>query len=246
MGVPFSNDIFQYAVPGGEIVLQAMFETYLGSGMPQAVSSPSITITYSGGGSPLIGPTSSGLVTVNEATYTYTWAVAPSVIPADYSVTWSATGPSGALTIGQTVTIAALPSQVPGPGVYATAAQYSAWSGDATTPASVVTPALRRASEVIDLYAIGAVYETNADSMPTDPGVIDAFMRAACAQCQFEIANNDPALVKSQFAVTAVTGSVSQTRASAMTAQIMPPLAPRAAAIMRTVGILPSAPLVNW
>lgn len=245
MGVPFSNDIWQYAVPGGQIPLQAQFQTYLGSGVEQAVSDPLITIAPAAGGSALIGPTATGIVSSDSATFTYTWAVAPSVTPADYSVTWTATGPSGTITISQTVTVSALPTQVPGPGVYATLAQYQAWSGDTSTPSSVVTPALRRASEVIDLYSVGAVYEVNANSLPSDPSVIDAFMRATCAQAAFEMANNDPAHVKSQFVQTSM-GGVSQTRAPGAVMQITPPLAPQAAAIMRTVGILPSAPLLGW
>jgi hypothetical protein len=245
VGVPFSNDIFQYAVPGGQIVLQAQFQTYAGSGFEQAVTGTTITITPSAGGSALIGPTSTGIINVDGATYTYKWPVAANVIPADYAVLWSATGPGGTLTVSQTVTIAAFPAQTPGPGVYATASQYSAWSWDLITPASVITPALRRASEVLDLHFIGAVYAVNADGLPTDPPVIDAFMRACCAQCQYEVAQNDPALIKSQYVTTAM-GGVSQTRAGAFTAQTMPPLSPRAAAIMRVAGILPSAPLISW
>jgi hypothetical protein len=246
VGVPFSNDIWLYAVPGGQIVLQAGFETYLGSGFEQAVSSPSITITPAAGGSALIGPAGTGITEVDPATYTYAWNVATTVSPGDYAVLWSATGPSSTLQISQTVTISALVTQTPGPGVYATAAQYSAWSGDTSTPASVLTPALRRATETIDLYAIGAVYAVNADGLPTDPSVIDAFMRATCAQCAFELANNDPTLTKSQFSSTAISGSISQTRAGGATMQIQPPLAPRAATILRTVGVLPSAPLLGW
>jgi len=245
MGVPFSNEIFQYAVPGGQIVLAAQFQTYAGSGFEQAVSSPNITITSVSSGAVVVATTSTGIIAADSATFNYTWQPATTVAPGDYTVLWSATGPSGTLTLSQTVTISAPPSQTPGPGVYATVAQYQAWSGDTITPTSLVTPALRRCSEIIDLYVIGAVYATDPDGLPTDASTIDAFMRATCAQCAYELAVNDPAKIKTQYASTSM-GGVAQTRASGAQNQIMPPLAPQAAAIMRMTGILPSAPLVSW
>ena len=131
------------------------------------------------------------------------------------------------------------------PGVYASYPQYQAWSGDTWTPATLVGTALRRASEILDMYLIGAVYATDADSMPTDAGVIDVFMRAACAQCQFVLANNDLSWVKSQYSSVSM-GGVSQVRASSAQNQGVPPLAPMAAVILRTAGVLPGAPLVDW
>jgi hypothetical protein len=51
---------------------------------------------------------------------------------------------------------------------------------------------------MIDVALIGAVYPTDADGMPTNPEHTDVIMQAACAQAQFEIANDDPAHVKQQ------------------------------------------------
>jgi hypothetical protein len=104
---------------------------------------------------------------------------------------------------------------------------------------------MRRASEVIDRAMIGAVYRTDANSMPTDPGIMDVFMRATCAQCQFLLALNDPANVKSQYASTSM-GGVSQTRTANAQGQAFPPLAPQAAVILQTAGALPGAPLLGW
>ena len=102
--------------------------------------------------------------------------------PGSYSVIFTGTGPNGAITYTQAVVVASPPNPVPMPGVYATYPQYQDWSGDTWTPASLVSMQLRRASEVLDYYLKGAVYATDADSMPTDGGVIDVFMRACCAQ----------------------------------------------------------------
>jgi hypothetical protein len=129
--------------------------------------------------------------------------------------------------------------------VYASVAQYQAWSGDSLTPVQIVGVMLQRASEDIDMALVAAVYPVNANGMPTDPMVIDAFSRATCAQCQFLLADNDPAGIKRQYVSTSM-GGVSQTRAAAMTGMSMPPLGPRAAQILHVAGVLPSAPLISW
>lgn len=238
----YTLDVLQ----GGQITLTGRFYTYAGSGIPADVSSLTITITPASGSVPVIGPTPAGIVHASAGVYTYTWAVPLSTVPGDYTVLWQGTGTSGAAADGQVVTVAADPSGSPSPGVYATVAQYRAWSKDQGTPDAAVSMWLQRASEVMDATAlVGAVYATDDNSMPTDPMVIDCFMRACCAQAQFEIANNDPALVKDQYTSSNV-GGVALTRAAAATARSLPPLGPRALAILRTAGVLPAAPLINW
>jgi hypothetical protein len=242
---PDPTGIFQYVVPGGQVVLTAQFETFYGSDVEQAVSGTTITITAVTSGTVAVATTSAGITQNDPATFTYAWSVPTSTVPDDYTVLWAATGPNGAQTITQTVTCVPLPSPTPGPGVYATPAQYVAWSGDTSVPVWLLQTTLRRASEVIDAYAVGAVYETDADEMPTQPGVIDLFMRATCAQCQFELANDDPARVKSQYSSISV-GGVSRTRAPGALQQTAPPLAPQAAIILRTSGLLGTAVLISW
>lgn len=244
MSVPYTSDIYQAVQPGGQVTFQQMFETYYGSGLAQTVSGAQVAIAPVGG-SPVVGPTGTGLVTPDQATYTYAWTPALGTAAGDYTVTFTGTGPNGTITYTQAARVVLPPSPAPLPGVYATAAQYQAWSGDTVTPSALVVTALQRASEVLDMYLIGAVYATDADSMPTDAGVIDVFMRATCAQAQFILANNDPAFVKSQYSSVSM-GGVTQTRAASAQNQGVPPLAPMAAAILRTAGVLPGAPLVNW
>jgi hypothetical protein len=243
--VPYSSDLYQAVLPGGAVTFTVMFETSYASGLPQAVTGVTITITPNGGGTPVLGPTSTGIVPADSSHYSYQWLPSSSTMPGDYSVVWSATGASGTVTYTQAVTVAAFPAALPAPGVYASVAQYRAWSADQFTPDGLVTTALRRATEVIDRVLIGAVYATDADGMPTDAGVVNVFMRATCAQAQFILANNDFANVKSQYSSTSM-GGVSQTRASSAQNQVFPPVAPQAAAILQVAGVLPSAPLVNW
>jgi hypothetical protein len=243
--VPYSSDLYKAVLPGGAVTFTVMFETYYGSGLPQAVSNVSITITLNGNATAVLGPTSTGIVTAGNSNYSYQWLPAATVPPGDYLVLWSATGTSGTVTYTQAVTVAAPPAALPAPGAYASIAQYRSWSGDQFSPDDLVTTALRRATEVIDRVLIGAVYATDPDGMPTDAGVLNVFMRATCAQGQFILANNDFANVKSQYSSTSM-GGVSQTRAAAAQNQMFPPVAPQAAAILQVAGVLPSAPLVNW
>lgn len=244
MTVPYSSDIYQAVVPGGSVTFQQRFETTFGSGVSQPVSGVTVAITPARSTTPILGPTGTGVIGNGPAVYSYTWQPAVTVASGGYLVAFTGTGPAGAIVYTQAVVVASPPSPVPMPGVYATAAQYQEWSGDTITPATMVSVALRRASEILDYYLKGAVYATDADSMPTDAGVIDVFMRATCAQCQFMLANNDPAFVKSQYSNTNV-GGVSISRTAAAQGRV-PPLAPMAAVILGTAGVLPGAPLVNW
>ena len=243
MTVPFSTDLYQAVVPGGTITLTQMFETFLGSGQGQQVSGATITITRAG--VPVVGPTGTGLVSADLVTWTYTWTPARSAAAGDYLATFAGTGANGPIAYTQAVTVAAPPSLIPSPGTYASPADYQEWSGDTQTPQAQVGIMLRRATEVIDRALIGAAYATDANSMPSDPGIINVLMRATCAQCQFMLANNDPAAVKSQYSYTSQ-GGMQVSRAASAQGQVFPPLAPQAAAILQTAGALPGAALLGW
>lgn len=234
---------------GGQITLSQMFETYPGSGQGGTASGVTITIaaasTPGGGEGTPVATTPSGVQALSASQYQYVWTADPGQDAGDYLVTWAGTVAGVVLTYLQTVTVAAIPSGAPAPGVYATMAQYQQWSGDAVTPASVVGPMLMRASEAMDHYLIGAVYAVNANGMPTDPMVIDAFMRATCAQAAWMLADNDPTGVKRQYQSTSM-GGVALSRAQGATMNPFPPLGPQAAAVLHAAGILGSAALISW
>jgi hypothetical protein len=237
---------------GGQVVFTQLFETWIGSGQAAPAAGVTIAITApdtpgAGTGDPLPA-TSAGLVSVDGANYTYTWIAPAATAPGDYLVTWTGTGGAdGAtvLTYTQTVTVAAISSGLPAPGQYATPAQYMNWSGDTSTPYQVIMTNLMRASEDLDMALMGAVYTVNGSGQPTDPQVIDVFMRACCAQAQFLIADNDPAGVKRQYSQTNIAG-VQATRAKDMQALSLPPLCPRALQILHVSGVVPSAMLIAW
>lgn len=236
-------DLYQAVLPGGAVTFAVTFETSYGSGIPQQVTG--VTIAISSAGQLVLGPTAAGVTPAGTGAFTYQWLPSAAMPPGDYLVTWAGTGTSGVITYTQAVTVASPPSAIPAPGVYATVSQYQDWSGDTKTTAAQAGVALRRASEVIDRAMIGAVYATDADAMPSDPGVIGVLMRATCAQCQFMLANNDLANVKSQYAYTSQ-GGMQVSRAKSAQGHVFPPLAPHAAAILQAAGALPGAPLLGW
>lgn len=239
------SDVLQ----GAQITLSQLFETYPGSGQGGTASGVQIQVsaaTTAGGGSGTPVPaTSTGVVPLSVSLYQYVWSVGTGQTLGDYTVTWSGTVNGVLQTYISTVTVAAVGSGSPAPGVYASVAQYRAWSGDQFTPSDLVQVMLQRASEAMDHYLIGAVYATNGNGMPTDPMLIDVLMRATSAQCQFMLADNDPTGVKRQYSSTSM-GGVSTSRVAAMTAMPFPPLAPQAAAILHAAGVLGSAALINW
>ncbi|MDV5145932.1 hypothetical protein R1T08_17370 [Streptomyces sp. SBC-4] len=71
--------------------------------------------------------------------------------------------------------------------VYATAAQYEAYTGVSPAPADIGTR-LRRASAFLDVQVFRyCVYATDGSGMPTDALVLAAFSDAACAQAEWGI-----------------------------------------------------------
>lgn len=239
------SDVLQ----GAQITLTQMFETFPGSGLGGVASGVTVGITAAptpgaGEGTP-VAPTSAGVVGLSVSLYQFVWSCPAAQAVGDYLVTWTGTVAGTSETYVQAVTVAAIPSGTPAPGVYATVVAYRAWSGDQFTPDAMVSVALQRASEAMDHYLVGAVYRTNANGMPTDAMLIDTLSRATSAQCQFMLADNDLTGVKRQYSSTSM-GGVSTSRVASMTAMTFPPLAPQAAAILHVAGVLPSAALVNW
>lgn len=243
----FSADVW----PGGSATFVVVFETAVNSGIPVDASGVTITIAASGasdGGSGTpVQATSVGVVSQGNGNFRYVWSVPTSTLPGSYLVTWSGVRASDGATVTyqQAVTVAQPPAPAPLPGLYATVAQYRSKTGDQFTPDATVQQRLSLAAEQIDVALVGAVYGTDADGLPTDPGLADVLMRATCEQVRFLNAHNDDAQVKREYTSTNV-GGVSVSRAPQMLAPALPPIGPQALAILHVAGVLPSAPLVNW
>lgn len=247
---PYSNrssDVY----PGGLLDLIVQFEDSVNSGQACAASGVTIGITASGApdsgqGTP-VATTATGITELGMGLYQYNWSVPESTVPGTYLVTWTGVRASDSTTVTytQAAAVAPAPEAVPLPGVYASVAQYRAWSGDTWTPAQIIQTKLCRATEDIDVALVAAVYRTDADGMPLDPQLANVLVRAAAAQVQYLIAQNDDTGIKREYSSTSV-GGVTAVRSARMQGGALQPLAPRALAIMRVAGILPAAPLVNW
>lgn len=127
---------------GGQIVLQCMFETFVGSDQQTEAGGLTISIIAAtdntgqlvptaGSGTP-VPSTSDGITTVDSCLYTFTYNAAADQAPGDYLVTWSGTVAGVMQTWQQTITLPLTGS--PARGVYATVAQYRGEREDHATP----------------------------------------------------------------------------------------------------------------
>jgi hypothetical protein len=242
-------DQISQVVQGGQLTVQVMFETFVGSGFEAGAGDVTVEISAAavptGGEGTPVPVTSENVTTVDGSFYSYVFDCPADQPPGDYLVTWTGVVGGAPQTWTSTISVEAIPTGAPSPGVYATVAQYRAETEDQITPEMLVRKWLRKASKVIDHATIGAVYAHTPNGMPTDGIVIQAFMQATCAQAEFMIADNDPTGVKRQYQSTSM-GGVSLTRAQGTTGLVFPPLAPEAAMILHTAGVLGVAVLIDW
>lgn len=90
-------------LPGTTATLLVTFYAYPG-GPAVDVTGLTITITPTGGGAAVLGPTSAGIVAEVTGTYSYAWAIDASADAGTYIVSWDADGPVEAT---EAVTVAA-------------------------------------------------------------------------------------------------------------------------------------------
>jgi hypothetical protein len=230
MGSLLADQLSQL-MQGGQIVLQVMFETFVGSDQQAEAGGVTISITAAtdstgqpvptaGSGTP-VPATGDGITTIDSCLYTFTYAATADQAPGDYLVTWAGTVAGVVQTWQQTITITLPLTGAPAPGVYATVAQYRGEREDQATPDWLVSKEIRRASRIIRHATIGAVYDHTPNGMPAQGVTAQAFMEATCAQVEFNIADNDPTGVKRQYTSTSM-GGVSLTRAAQTAALTMP------------------------
>ncbi|MGW2932957.1 hypothetical protein ACWDA7_14065 [Streptomyces sp. NPDC001156] len=67
---------------------------------------------------------------------------------------------------------------------YATVDEFTAFLDPDSVPANAQR-LLDRASTKLDQLLMGAVYETDADGLPTDPALASVFREAVCLQAQY-------------------------------------------------------------
>jgi hypothetical protein len=126
---------------------------------------------------------------------------------------------------------------------YATPADYRRVTG--RTPPDDAIRKLVHASELLDDLLIGAVYDVDANNLPTDATVIDAFRRAVCYQVEWEAATGDSLGVTTVYPSVSI-GSVSLSRGGGAASSGSPydRAAPRTLSVLRTAGVLPLYPII--
>lgn len=129
--------------------------------------------------------------------------------------------------------------------VYATVADYRAWSLDTFTPDPRVGVLLRQASAAVDRALLAAVYATDTNGYPTDTSIIDTLNQATCAQAAFINALSDDTGAAARMEATSI-GGVSVRRAAGTAAMPLPPLGPAALEILTVASGLPGSPFVGW
>jgi hypothetical protein len=124
--------------------------------------------------------------------------------------------------------------------VYATADDLADFLDPAPVPPTAPRH-LPQASEDIDELLIGAVYDVDANDLPTDPRIADALKRATCAQALFIAVGGDETGAKAQFGTVNV-GSIAYSRNQRMdgaNARVPLRYGPRAVSILRMAQLLP-------
>lgn len=232
--------------PGGQLVFQVQFDTYLNSGLATGASGVTIEVIATDASSTPVPTTSTGVVGLGVGMFQYTWNIGTSVNPGAYDVFWNGTRAIDSVTVtyAQTANVA-MPYQDAAYGCYATIAQYRARTLDSGTPDATVQARLLLASEQIDAKIVNAVYATEADGMPLNAKLAVGLMNATIEQARYLNAKDDDASVKDEYQSISMAG-ISYTRAPNMVGSRMPRLSPQAKAILHNLGVLQGAPLVNW
>lgn len=127
--------------------------------------------------------------------------------------------------------------------VYATAADYTTFTGDPAPEG--IESLLYRASRLVESLTITARYTVDADHLPTDALVREAFKDATCAQAAWFDETGDTSGASARYNSMSLgnlslsgggTGSATNTSASDSR------YAPEAVSILRTAGLLNQAP----
>ncbi|MBT2234758.1 hypothetical protein [Nonomuraea sp. NEAU-A123] len=118
---------------------------------------------------------------------------------------------------------------------YATAADYTAYSGQAAP--DDIDRRLERASDRIDEMLFASIYPTDDAGLPTRPEDVEAMKRATCAQVAWTVAVGDEFGVAAAFKSVSI-GSVRLDRGGSGDAP-PPRYSPDASSILQRAGLLP-------
>lgn len=128
--------------------------------------------------------------------------------------------------------------------VYATAADYLAYTGDAATSGPRLARLLTLASTIVERPLMTAVYATDPQGYPAGAELVDTLMKATCEQVAYMAEVGDDTLAAARFESVAI-GNMSFKRAAGSTAPVLPPVAPMALSLLQQIGVLPQAPYTD-
>jgi len=124
-------DQISQVVQGGQLTVQVMFETFVGSGVEAGAGDVTVEISAAavptGGEGTPVPVTSENVTTVDGSFYSYVFDCPADQPPGDYLVTWTGVVGGAPQTWTSTISVEAIPTGAPSPGVYATVAQYRAF-----------------------------------------------------------------------------------------------------------------------
>ncbi|WP_320069606.1 hypothetical protein [Micromonospora sp. RTGN7] len=156
-------------VAGRTATLTVQWYAYPG-GPAAVVTGVQVRIAPAGGGTAVVGPTSSGVTAEATGLYSYRWEVPADQAAADYVVTWTGLdGDGDAVTASEVISVASPPVA----GGYASVDDLTERLG--RTPANA-EHLIVRASRDVDRALLCAVYD------PDDQVVIDALREATLEQ----------------------------------------------------------------
>ncbi|WP_406014328.1 hypothetical protein OG520_22155 [Streptomyces sp. NBC_00984] len=123
------------------------------------------------------------------------------------------------------------------PRVYATPEQLAEYTGQ-PAPADAAR-LLTRASEDVDDALLTAVYDTDADGMPTEPAIVAALANATCAQVEYVTAQGgDDTGAAGQWDSVSI-GPVSMSGRKGGPVGVAVDVGPRAQRTLARAGLLP-------
>ncbi len=227
---------------GATASLTVQWRGYPG-GPAVAVTGVQVTISPVGGGTAVVGPTGTGVVTEATGLNSYAWTVPAAQTPGDYLVLWTGTDPDAeTVQASEVVTVV----EAAGPGrVYATAADLADWLG-LTSPPAGASRMIRAASRDVDQLLLTAVYDVDAAGLPTTPAHIAALRDATCAQAEYARGRGDAYGVGAGHIKQASIGSVSFQRGGATGGEAPGRYSPQAYEILQQAGLTGHEPQAPW
>jgi len=126
---------------------------------------------------------------------------------------------------------------------YATLQEFTDFLDPDPVPANAAR-LLKNASRKLDQLLIGAVYDTDAEGLPTDPELADVFREAVCLQAQYIAALADETGANSNINQMRV-GDVYYFRALSVVGNGTPRVSPDMLDLLRTAGVTPVHPITR-